>query len=741
MSKFKLYKQLDSVDCGPSCIRMIANYYGKNVPINFLRDKSRFSKIGVSLNGISEAAESIGFKTLAVRLTTERLVNEAPLPCILHWQQKHFVVLYNVKKKSFQWRKEGTIIEVADPAVGKISYTISEFEDMWLQHDGLGVAMLFEPNSNFNEINNYEAKDDSGDEYGFSRILRYLFGGSKKIIFQLILGLLLGSFLQLLFPFLTQAIVDVGIKENSLSLLSLILIGQFVLIISRVTAEYIRSWLLLHLSIKVNLNILSDFFFKLTKLPLSFFDTKIFGDLMQRIGDHHRIQSFLTGQLLTFISSVVSLIIFSLVLLIYDGLIFFIFITGFVAYLLWVAIFLKRRKVLDYKIFDVSAKSQNAILHLIYGMQEIKLTNSERTRRWNWERLQANQFRLQMSSLELSQYQSAGGTLINESKNILITFFAAQSVISYDMTLGSMLAITYILGQLKGPTESLISFVREYQDAKISLQRMEDIHKLKDEDNSGSYRLSKESPFQKIEIKNLSFRYPGPDSDIQVLKGLNLEIHAGETIAIVGTSGSGKTTLLKLIMKFYENYDGDIFIDGVDIKNINTSRWRESLGTVLQDGYIFSDSIAMNIAIDEEQIDIEKLNKAILLANLEDFVSSLPLGIETQIGAEGMGVSEGQKQRILIARAIYRDPALLIFDEATNSLDAKNESVIVRNLEKFFHKRTVLIVAHRLSTVRNADKIIVLNNGVITEVGTHAELSEQDGSYYELIKNQLELGK
>lgn len=728
MPQFPFYQQLDQMDCGPTCLRMIAKHYGLRLNIQRLRDASGFSKEGVSLLGIAEAAESVGFRTIAVKVSIDKLIKDAPFPCIIHWQQNHFVVLVEVQKNA---------VLLADPAKGLRKISKDDFCEHWAttQEDGqpVGVALLLETTPSF-----YEQEDDKKQGLDFSYLLKYLWS-YKKLLVQLAIGLLVGSGLQLVFPFLTQSIVDVGIQTRNLNFIYVMLAAQLMLFASRTVVEFIRSWILLHISIRINLSILSDFLIKLMKLPMSFFDTKMFGDIMQRIGDHSRIEQFMTGQTLNTLFSLVNLLIFGCVLALYSLPIFSIFIIGSVLYACWVVLFLKERRKLDFKMFDVAAKNQGSLVQLIQGMQEIKLANAEHLKRWEWERIQTRMFQFQTKGLALNQYQQAGAFFLNEGKNILITFFSAKAVVDGQLTLGTMLAIQYIIGQLNSPIESLIQFVQAAQSAKISLERLNEIHELEDEEKKET--LAYKNVGEKgasISLKNISFTYPGAGNE-PVLKNINLEIPQGKITAIVGMSGSGKTTLLKLLLKFYD-IKGEIKIGNAPFDSFRARDWRSKCGVVMQEGFIFSDSVARNIALGDEQPNLEKLYHSCEVANILPFIESLPLGFNTKIGSEGNGISQGQKQRLLIARAVYKDPEYLFFDEATNALDTNNEKKILENLNEFFHGRTVIVVAHRLSTVKNADQIVVLHNGEITEIGTHESLTIKRGEYFNLVKNQLELG-
>jgi ATP-binding cassette subfamily B protein len=726
MSNYPFFKQLDLMDCGATCIRMIGRHYGKDISIEKLRKSSQYSRHGISLGGISKASEKIGFKSLAINVQTSDIEKDAPLPCILHWNQNHFVVLYKAKKNSFT---------IADPAKGIIKLSKQEFEKNWIgsKEEQKGFALLLEPTEAF-----YQQENEVDKKIGWGLLTKYTLKYKAQIL-QLFFGLLLGSLLQLIFPFLTQSIVDTGINKHNLNFIQLILIAQFTLFFARTVVEFIRSRILLFVSTHINLSILSDFWIKLMKLPLSFFDTKQTGDILQRINDHKRIESFITGTALQTIFSIFNLVTFSLVLLYFNTTIFAIFAIGSFLYFLWIRLFLKYRRKLDYTRFAALSKENSATLQLIHGMQEIKLNNAEHLKRWEWEGLQASVFKLNFKSLSLSQYQQAGAFFINEGKNIFITYIVATLVLSGKLTLGEMLAVQYIIGQLNSPVEQLIQFTQQAQDAKISLERLNEIHQLEDEEPNDKAFKNNLSGSQNIQLSNLNFTYAGAGNN-PILKNINTVFPAGKVTAIVGMSGSGKTTILKLIQKFYETYQGEIKAGEGSLKYVSPFYWRSITGSVMQDGFIFSDSIEKNIAVSDENPNYDKLLHACKVANILEFVESMPLGFNTKIGAEGNGISAGQKQRILIARAVYKNPQFLFFYEATNALDANNEKAIMENLQEFFKGRTVIVVAHRLSTVKDADKIIVLEDGEIIEEGNHNELTQKRGKYYELVKNQLELG-
>lgn len=721
------------MDCGPTCIRIIAKHYGRNYSLQRLREISGINRQGVSLLGISEAAEKIGFRTTGIRVNVDKLL-EIELPCIIHWQQKHFVVLFEITSRSAANKR---IFHISDPARGLIHYTEAEFLKCWLstQNNGYseGIALTLSPSPEF-----YAQGGDPNKSLDLTYMFSYLFK-YKKLIVQLFVGLGVGSLLQLIMPFLTQSVVDIGINTRNLGFVYIVLIAQTMLFLGRMSVDFIRSWILLHITARINISILTDFLIKLMKLPMSFFDTKMTGDIMQRMSDQGRIQSFLTGSSLNTIFSLFNLVVFAFVLGYYNINIFIIFLVSSVIYSLWVVFFLKKRRELDFKRFDISSENQSNIVQLISGMQEIKLNNCEQQKRWEWERIQAGLFKFSMKSLALGQYQQFGAFFINEGKNILITFMVAKSVIDGQLTLGAMMAIQYIVGQLNSPIEQLLGFLQSFQDAKISLERLNEIHEMQDEEPVEKNFLN-ELPLNKsISLHKLSFTYPGAGNE-PVLEKVTLNIPEGKTTAIVGMSGSGKTTILKLLLRFYEPQKGEIKVGSTYLQQIGYRYWRGRCGIVMQDGFIFSDTIARNIAVGDEYPDMIKLRNAINVANVSDFIEELPLGLNTKIGAAGNGISQGQRQRILIARAVYKDPEYIFFDEATNALDANNEKVIMENLESFFKGRTVVVVAHRLSTVKNADNIIVLDKGIIIEQGTHQQLVNSNGEYYQLVKNQLEIG-
>lgn len=738
MFKFPSYHQLDSMDCGPTCLRIISAYYGRNWSLQTLRDKCHISREGVSLLGISDAAETIGFRTIGAKITFTQLCEEAILPCVVHWNQKHFIVVYNIEHHRGQ-----TWIHVSDPASGLLRYSKEDFLKSWLSirpndtgndaNEGLGVVLLMEPTPKF-----YEENGDEERHRGISGLLKYL-RPYKQFIVQLFLAMLTGSIISLILPFLTQSVIDVGIGTGNLDFVVVILIAQVVLTLGQMANELIRSWLMLHMNTRVSISLISDFLAKLMRLPISFFDSKMVGDIMQRIGDHSRIQTFLTSSLLSIVMAAVTFLVYSVVMGGYNLKIMGVFLLGSLLYICWILLFMKKRRKLDYMRFQESSANQSSIVQLIGGMQDIKLNGCEKQKRWDWERIQARLFKVSIKGLVLGQTQQVGGTFIDQTKNVFISFLAASAVINGDMTLGMMTAMQYILGQLNAPISQFIKFAQEAQDASISLERLNEIQEKDDEEKSGHEYIREIPDNADIEFRNVCFQYNGPHSD-KVLDEVNITIPHNKVTAIVGASGSGKTTMIKMMLGFYEPVLGEVLLGGNRIGDYSPSVWRSLCGTVMQEGFIFSDTIENNIGVSDEVPDLERVKKAVKTANIDDFINGLPLRYNTKIGAEGNGISSGQKQRLLIARAAYKDAQYLFLDEATNSLDAENEKIIMENFSSFFKNRTVVIVAHRLSTVKNADNIIVLDKGKVVEQGTHNELTQKRGHYYNLVKDQLELG-
>lgn len=722
---FTFYRQLNSMDCGPTCLRMIAKYYGRHFNSTTIRSSAGFTKVGVSLLGLCETAEKMGFRCRALQINFEKLL-KVPLPAVLHWNRNHFVVLIGLSNKR---------AKVADPSKGMISYSIKNFKDSWCTRNmqrSIGTVLILEPTQAF-----YENENENENKLNWNLPIKHLLRHKGKIV-QVLSTLVISSLLQLIFPFLTQSLVDTGINTRNLQYVTIVLIAQLTLTFSSTIVSFIRNRIQLRVSNSLNISLLSDFWFKLTKLPVSYFDSHHTGDTLQRLGDNRQIQSFLTGPAIGSFFSIINFLISAIILIFYSLKLFLIFLIGTLLYFIWIHIFQRIRRNINYATFRISARENNATLQLIQGMQEIRLNNAERTKRWEWEEIQANIFKLNFKALNYNQWQTAGAIFINQGKEIFLTFFVAHMVINDQLTFGAMLAVQYLIGQLSGPVQEIVNLLQTSQDAKISLERLNEIHQLEDEEPIEKSSVKMLPKCKDIQFTNLSFKYPGAGNE-PVLNNISLNIPEGKVTAIVGASGSGKTTLLKLLLRIYDQYEGELKIGESNMKVISPSFWRSQCGTVLQDGFIFNDTIIQNIAVGDLNVNYERLLYSCEMANIRSFIESLPGGFNTSLGVGGFGISQGQRQRLLIARAIYKNPQYLFFDEATNALDSSNEKIIINNLQDIFDNKTVIVVAHRLSTVKNADKIVVLHDGRVAEEGTHKHLLQLEGKYFELVKNQLEL--
>lgn len=708
------------MDCGPTCLRMICKHYKRDIAIHYLRELCLTDRGGVDLYSLSQGAEQLGFDTGAAMFTLEELTG-APLPCIIHWKQCHFAVLYKIKNNKYY---------VANPQKGLLKLNEEEFLQKWLavESKNSGIGLLLNPSINF--YNKSFVKPSGIDFLG---IVRYYLKFYKQVI-QVFGGFAIGMGISIVLPFLTQSIVDIGISSKNVHYIYLILIAQVVLFTANSLVSFLRSRTLLFIGSKINLKVVTKFLIKLMKLQSTFFESKTVGDIVQRMNDQQKIETFLSGNTINSLFSLANLLVFSVILICYSKLFFIISLACTIAYSIWVIAFMNRRKRLNQNQFSNSAENQSYLLELINGIKDIKLANCEREKRWEWERLQVRLFKSKVETLTLSQYQQIGSVLINQIRNVIITYLSVKAVMDGQLTLGGMIAVQYITVQVSAPIEQLIEFSRSFQDAHISLERVNEIHELQDE---GLKATINGLPLEKtVKIKNLSFKYSSEDN-YRVLKGVDFVIPESKTTAIVGLSGSGKTTLLKILLRLYEPPSGAITIGAVPLENIDLRSWRNSCGAVLQDSYIFSDSIESNISLNKDHLDMSRLMEVIRIVNLTDFISELPSGLKTKIGSGGIGLSQGQKQRVLIARAIYKNPHYLFLDEATNALDASNERIIIENLKAVFEGRTVLIIAHRLSSIKDVDNIILLNKGTVQEQGTHDELILKKGAYYELVCAQL----
>lgn len=726
-SHYIFQQQHDIKDCGAACLTMIAQYHGQKYSFNEIKKLVPLKKTGVSLKGIQVGANYIGLDSMPIECAVNELSNRM-CPCILHWNQKHFVVLYKVIDK----HTKHTYV-IADPNHGIIRLNDIKFVSHWCSNNNKGIALLLSPtDAFFEQLPQPDRNSSLSDLLSFAR-------PHKKLLLHLLLCMLIGCVLSLIFPFLTQSLIDYGVNNHSVSIVTKILLAEIFVFAGSMFANILRNWIVLYIGARINITIISNFILKLISLPISFFSLKQKGDLYQRIQDHNKIEEFLSNQSLSALFSVFSFVAYSLVLLHYNLTLLATYYGISTFAIIWSSYFFKYTECLDYTYFNIRSKSNDIVMEIIDGMQEVKLNALEEYETEKWEKNQLELFKANNHALRIEQLQLQGYQFINQLKNIIIIYLSAKGVIAENITLGTMLSISYIIGQLDAPLQDIIITLRSWQSAKISMERLLEIQKEQPEERSSDIKmLNYNERVAPICLKNMSFRYD-IDSPF-ALSNICLNIPYGKTTAIVGASGSGKTTLIKLILKFYKPTSGQILINNIDAVNISAKKWRAQCGIVMQDGFIFSDTIAQNIAC-ESTIDYNKLNEVVDLAQIRDYIESLPLRFNTIIGATGKELSGGQKQRILIARALYKNPNFVFLDEATSSLDSNNERRVYQNFQRFFKTKTVVVAAHRLSTVKNANQIVVLSHGKIVETGTHDELIRNKSTYYNLVREQLELNE
>lgn len=722
LHRFPVDYQMDSQDCGPACLKIIAKYFGRFYSLQYLRDRCGITKQGVSLENLSMGAESLGLRTLAIKCTLDDIINKVPFPAILFWRNSHFIVVYHANKK-YIW--------VSDPAKGRIKYTHEDFKAGWYKKgETLGVLLAIEPTIDFKR----SKVEREIEKNSFISILRY-FIPYKNSFATIFFIMLVVTLLQGMLPFISKAVIDVGIKSSDINFINMVLIGNISILISITIFNVIRDWVLMHITSRVNIALISDYLIKLMKLPVTFFENKLLGDILQRARDHERIRNFIMNNSLSLIFSILTFIIFGIILLTYNPIIFYIFLGGSILYVAWVLLFLRIRKRLDWEYFELVSQDQSYWVETVSAIQDIKIYNYERYRRWKWEEIQARLYKVNKRVLNITNMQKLGAQFIANIKNMAIVFFCASAVIKGDITFGIMISTQFIIGMLNGPLTQFIGFIVSAQYAKISFLRMNEIKQLKDEEELLSIGTTSILPEKRdITLSNIIFQY-SPNSPI-VLKNIFLTIPQNKITAIVGGSGSGKSTLLKLLVRLYKPTAGEIKMGNMNIASINLHTWRNMCGVVMQDGKLFNDTILANIVLDDEHINYERLHKVCRMAQIAKEINGMPKGYETMIGERGRGISGGQKQRLLIARALYREPDFLFLDEATNSLDVINEKKIVEALNAAFENRTVIVVAHRLSTIRNADQIIVLHQGRIAEIGNHENLMAKKGEYFKLVSSQ-----
>ncbi|APU97930.1 ABC transporter ATP-binding protein [Sphingobacterium sp. B29] len=723
--RFPFEIQMDKMDCGPTCLRLIARYYGRFYPINFLRELCGTTKEGISIINLIHAAEKIGLKSRGVKCTLAQLQHDVPLPVVVHWKDSHFLIVYKVDRKYFY---------VSDPSAGLVKHPIKTFVKSWYKSTTKkGVVIGFEPDGNFFDLHQEE---NFRRKKSFNTIFQY-FKPYRLSIINLFIVMLFVTGLQAIIPFIARSIIDIGISTQDMNFVNIMLFANIAILLATTLSNAVRDWIVLHLTSRINISLISDYLVKLMKLPIGFFENKMIGDILQRAQDHQRIKDFIMGNSLNLIFSGLTFIVFAVILVTFNTFIFWVFVSGSVIYFLWIFGFLAIRRRLDTNYFGLMAKDQSYWVETITGMQDIKVNNYETQKRWKWENLQARLYKVNLKLLSITNYQNLGGQFIENLKNVAITIVCAKAVIQGEMSFGIMMSTQIIIGMLNAPIQQFIQFIISAQFAKISFARINEIHGLEDEEQVGSFNETILPQGKDIVLKSLYFQYAPKNP--YIVNGVNLVIPHGKVTAIVGDSGSGKTTLMKLILRLYSQNHGEIYLGNLNVNNIPLHYWRSKCGVVLQDGKIFNDTVINNIVLGDDNIDIERLEKALEAANIREEIEDMPKGYKTMMGEQGRGLSGGQKQRILIARALYKNPDYLFLDEATNSLDSRNEKRIVEALDKIFREKTVVVIAHRLSTIQKAHQIVVMRDGKVAEIGSHDLLMERKGHYYQLINSQISL--
>ncbi|MEE1298103.1 MAG: peptidase domain-containing ABC transporter [Muribaculaceae bacterium] len=723
MYKIKAFRQLEHSDCGITCIRIIAYFYGVDIPLKFLRSICDISRVGISIRDILSATKKIGFEANAVKVSAEDIL-KMPLPAILYWENKHYIVLYKIKNNKFY---------IADPGRGKLILDNEEFLNSWLYGNSMGLAIVLAPKEEFYNID-FGIKDSS--ESGLFKLAKKSISKHLKRFIAVIVLSIVVMLADMITPLIFQSTIDEGIEGKDINLVWVLCLSQFLIFIGYSLSDNVINIILTKTGLKVSIDMMNEYLSKLISFPISFFDRKVNSDFIQKIEDQNRIKNFLIDFPSSAFLTGINIVVFSAMLIYYNYIIFLILLAATFLGFLWTKTFLQKRENIDYSYFYYSSNNRNNIYELINGMQEIKINNAHNIRIAKWKETQLKINELSFKTVLLKMLVNGGNSVLSRIKDIIITGACATLVIKGNMSVGEMMTISYITGRLSSPFSYILNSLNTMQDATMSYERIDEIIN-KPLDNKSKYK--EHDNIQSIIFSNVSFKYPGSYSPY-VLKDINITIPQGKVTAIVGCSGSGKSTLLKLMLGFYIPQKGDIYAGKYNMSDIDTDNWISRCGVVMQNGFIFSGTILENIALSDSKPDINRVKYVTNLACINEFIDTLPMGYHTKIGVTGVELSGGQKQRILIARAVYKNPSFIFLDEATNALDAKNERVIVENLNEFYKGRTVVIVAHRLSTVKNADNIIVLEGGRVAETGNHESLIAQRGAYFNLVRNQLELG-